>query len=334
MFHRQRRLAEQVIVITGATSGIGLATARLAAKRGTHLMLTGRDRLSLDKLAAELSAGGAQVAVAAADVASRTEIETVAAAAITRFGRIDSWINIAGQTIYGRLEEVSEEDHRRLMDVNFWGVVNGSLAALPHLKRHGGTLVNVGSIGSDFSFPMQGMYSASKHAIKGFTDALRMELEQEHAPVSVTLIKPASIDTPLPQRARNYMDREPRLPPPVYRPRDVALAILTAATRARRDIYVGGGGKLISMVAQLAPRVFDRTAAPVMIAFQKRRAKPRRPQGTLHEIASDFRERGSHLGIVMPISLYTRAVDNPVASAAVTLGGVALLMATRRSRRR
>ena len=105
-------------------------------------------------------------------------------------------------------------------------------------------LINVGSVASDLAFPFQGLYATSKHAVKGFTDTLRMELIAEGAPVSVTLVKPTSIDTPLPQRARNYMDREPTLPPPIYPPEEVANAILHAAVHPQRDIFVGGGGKL------------------------------------------------------------------------------------------
>ncbi len=110
-------------------------------------------------------------------------------------------------SIYGRLDEVSEEDSRRLFDTNFWGVVNGSLVALPHLLKQGGALINVGSEVSDAVVPLQGMYSASKHAVKGFTDALRVEIEEvDKAPVSITLIQPTAVNTPYPQHAKNYMD--------------------------------------------------------------------------------------------------------------------------------
>src|SRR4029079_11582679 len=106
-----------------------------------------------------------------------------------------------------------DEDNRRLFDTNFWGVVYGSLAALPHLKTNGGALLNVGSEVSEAVVPLQGMYSASKHAVKGFTDALRVEIEEiDGAPVSITLIQPTAVDTPFPQHARNYMANEPKLP--------------------------------------------------------------------------------------------------------------------------
>src|SRR5690606_6572309 len=131
---------------------------------------------------------------------------------IARFGRIDTWINNAGISIFGRLEEVTEEDSRRLFDTNFWGVVHGSLAALPYLRKNGGALINVGSEVSDAVVPYQGMYSASKHAVKGFTDALRVEVEEmDEAPISITLIQPSAVNTPFPMHAKNYMDKEPKL---------------------------------------------------------------------------------------------------------------------------
>src|SRR3954466_1499031 len=149
--------------------------------------------------------------------------------AIQAFGRIDTWVNNAGVGIWGRIEELSEADMRQLFETNFWGQVYGSLVALSQLRQHGGALINIGSVTSDRSIPLQGIYSASKHAIKGFTDALRMELEEEGAPVSVTLIKPSAIDTPYFQHAKNYMSVQPKPPAPVYAPEVVANAILRAA---------------------------------------------------------------------------------------------------------
>src|SRR4029078_6221271 len=117
---------------------------------------------------------------------------------------------------YGRLDVVEDQDSRRLFEINFWGVVNGSLVALPYLKRHGGALINVGSEVSEAAIPLQGMYAASKHAVKGFTDALRVEIEEvDKAPVSITLIQPTAVETAFPRHARNYLDKEPKLPDPM-----------------------------------------------------------------------------------------------------------------------
>ncbi|UUX95595.1 SDR family oxidoreductase [Aquabacterium sp. J223] len=286
-------LNQQVIVITGASSGIGLATARMAAREGARLVLAARSEPALQQIADELSALPACEAVAVAcDVGRREDVDRVAATALERFGRIDTWVNDAGVAIYGRLEEVSEADSRRLFDTNFWGVVNGSLAALPHLRRHGGALVNVGSEVSDAVIPLQGMYSASKHAVKGFTDALRVEVEVvERAPLSITLIQPTAVDTPYPQHARNYMDREPKLPTPQIDPEDVARAILKAATHGGRDVKVGAMSTLDTLASKVMPGVADKMAA-LQDDRQQADEPPRNPEGALFRPSGGGTERG------------------------------------------
>lgn len=199
-------LEEQVIVITGASSGIGLATAKCAAKRGAKVVMAARSEEATKKIVDELNSAGGEAIFVPCDVSKKEQVEQLARAAVDRFGRIDTWVNNAGVSIYGRLDEVSEEDSRQLFETNFWGVYHGSLAALPYLKEHGGALINLGSEVSEAVVPLQGMYAASKHAVKGFVDALRVEIEQlDEAPVSITLIQPTATDTPFPQHARNYM---------------------------------------------------------------------------------------------------------------------------------
>jgi short-subunit dehydrogenase len=259
---RLKPLAEQVIVITGASSGIGLATVQAAAARNAKLVLIARSETVLASVVDRINQGGGEAIYAIADVASRQQVEQAAQAAIAYFGRIDTWINDAGISIYGRLDEVSEADSRRLFDTNFWGVVNGSLAALPHLRQQGGALINVGSEVSEAVLPLQGMYSASKHAVKGFTDALRIEIQEvDEAPVSITLIQPTAVDTPYPQHASNYMDKEPKLPDPKIDPFQVAEAILHAAEHEERDIKVGAMAKLNTALGKVLPSVADKMAA-------------------------------------------------------------------------
>ena len=209
---RLKRLSDQVIVITGATSGIGLTTARMAAARGAKVVLAARGEEALEQLEQQLRERGAEALAVPTDVGKKDEVHALAQAAIKRFGRIDTWINNAGISIFGRAEEVTEEDNHRLFQTNFWGVVNGSLEAVKHLRKDGGALINLGSELSEVAVPLQGMYAASKHAVKGYTDALRMELEHDKLPIAVTLIKPAAIDTMFSVHARNYMDVEPKLP--------------------------------------------------------------------------------------------------------------------------
>ena len=243
---KHRPLNEQVIVITGASSGIGLATTRAAAERGARVVVSSRNGGALAEACRDIESNGGQAVSVVADVGRRDEVQRIADTAIERFGGFDTWVNNAGVSIYGRLEEITEEDARRLFDTNFWGVVAGSLVAAAHLKSRGGAIINIGSELSDASLPMQAMYAASKHAVKGFTDGLRMELRQDKAPVSVTLVKPAGINTPYPEHAKNYTSQELTLPPPVYAPEEVAHAVLFAAEHPKRDIFVGGGSKLVS----------------------------------------------------------------------------------------
>src|SRR5690348_11041294 len=267
---RLKPIREQVIVITGASSGIGLATAKAAAEEGARLVLAARDEDSLKRIVAELKAHGADAIHVMADVGQRAQVQAIADRALEHFGGFDTWVNDAGVSIYGRLEEVSDEDHHRLFDTNFWGVVYGSQVAVKHLRANGGALINLGSVASDMSLPLQGMYCASKHAIKGYTDALRLELEEQHAPVSVTLIKPTSIATPFAQHAKNYLPKEPTLPPPLYKPEDVAQAILYAAGHPVRDIYVGGAGKVMTTLNKNFPSVMDKISSRMMTAMQMR----------------------------------------------------------------
>lgn len=309
-------LREQVIVVTGASSGIGLATARMAARRGARVVLAARSGATLAEIAAEL---GPRATHVVADVGRREDVQAIADHALATFGGFDTWVNVAGLTVYGPLREIAAEDHERLIRTNFWGTVYGSLIAAEHLRERGGAIINVGSIASDLAFPFQGLYAASKHAVKGFTDTLRMELRAEGAPVSVTLVKPASIDTPLPNRARNYMDREPTLPPPIYPPQEVANAILHAAVHPQRDIIVGGGGKLFVMSKEFAPGAYDELA-PAIIALQKRSEPPRNPEGALHKPEGAGRERGDPPVYVMRTSAYTRATLHPLATAGLAAG--------------
>jgi short-subunit dehydrogenase len=311
-------LNEQTIVVTGASSGIGLAIVRLAVERGARVVMVARNIGAMEAERDRLAARGGKTIAVEADVGDRAALDAVAHRATAAFGGFDTWVNVAGMTIYGKLWQVEERDNERLMRTNFWGTVNGSLVAVEHLRRKGGALVNVGSLASDVAFPLQGMYCATKHAVKGFTDALRMELLQDGIPIGVTLIKPASIDTPLPHRARNYMDREPTLPPPLYRPEEVAEAVLHAAVHPRREIYVGGAAAALSNLKAVAPGAYD-LLAPAIATFERKSETPRDPEGGLHRSKSAGQVRGDYPGPVLA-SAYTRAGLNPVTTVVLATG--------------
>ncbi len=324
-------LKEQVIVITGASSGIGLATALAAARKGARLVLAARNAEALRAIARDITNdGGAAIAVTA-DVSHRDDVQKIANAALSQYGGFDTWANIAGLGIYGKIEDVSIEDSRQLFDINFWGTVYGTLEAAAHLRNKGGVIINMGSVGSDVPLPLHGIYCASKHAVKGFTDTLRIELKAEKSPVSVTLIKPSAIGTPFFRHAKNYTDAEYKAPPPVYAPEEVANAVLYAATHRIRDIYVGSAGPLLSRAQRAMPALMDWYQGRGLPEGAAQAPHQRISEGSLYAAGDDGRV---HEG-KGAISVYTRAVTNPgitgATLATLTAAGALAIYAASRS---
>jgi NAD(P)-dependent dehydrogenase (short-subunit alcohol dehydrogenase family) len=318
-------LPEQVIVITGASSGIGLVTAKEAARRGARVVLAARNDSDLGRAVEAIRIAGGRAIHVAADVADRGEVEAIGEAAVREFGRIDTWVNNAAVAIYGRTTDVPIEDMRRQMDVNYWGQVYGSLAAIRHMRIRGGALVNVASALADRAIPLQGNYSAAKHAVKGFTDSLRMELEDDGVPISVTLVKPASVQTPLFDKARTYVGVEPQPVPPVYAPEVVSEVILHAACHQLREIVAGGSGVKLS-AARWVPRVADRYMERWTFDSQSTDVPTNgRDDNLFAPVADDGGERGKNwTGHTRSSSIYTKGALNP--RAAVRIGS--LLLAT------
>lgn len=315
-----RPIDEQIIVITGASSGIGLATARLAAERGANVVLAARTREALMSAADEINRdhpGAASFVVA--DVGVRADVERIAEHALERHGRIDTWVNNAGVLIFGMMAEQEEADMRRLFDTNFWGVVNGSLVAAEHMRTSGGALINVGSVESDRGVPLQGIYSASKHAVKGFTEVLRGELVAQGAPISVTLIKPAAIATPLPQHTKSEEGIDPSFPRPLYAPEEVARTILAAAERPVRTAYVGGAARVLGITAALAPRLADWVSETLLLKVQ-RGGSAATPGDNLYSGKSEGVVHGASTG---RSSLYSLAARHPAVVLAAAGGALA-----------
>src|ERR1044071_3185496 len=316
-----KKLSDQVIVITGASSGIGLVTARLAAKRGARVVLNARNETALRQVTDEINEQGGEAIYVVGDVGRFDDVKKIADAAIRRFGGFDTWVNNAGVSIYGPVLDQSLEDQRRLFETNYWGTVHGSIVACAHLKQRGGALINVGSVLCDVAIPIQGTYCATKHAMKGYTDALRLEVEEQGAPISVTLIKPSAIDTPYTQHAKNLMPVEPMNPPPVYAPDLVAEAILHCAENSERDLYVGGGGKMLAAAGQHAPRLTDKLIEATMFSWQKS-SQPKLDGGadSLYAPSADGEERGGYSGHVAESSVYTKASVHPLIAGSLLAG--------------
>jgi short-subunit dehydrogenase len=323
-----KALNDQVMVITGATSGIGLATARMAAEGGARLVLAARDGDALNTLAHEMRQRGMDVATVAADVGNPADVARIARTALERFGRVDTWVNNAGISVYGRNEDVALEDMRKVMQTNFWGVVHGSLEAVKLMKgRGGGALINLGSEVSDRAIPLQGTYAASKHAIKAFTESLRMELDKENAGISLTVVKPSAIATPFPNHAKSYMEHEPDLPPPNYAPELVAQAILHAAQVPERDVYVGGHARLTSLAGYLMPRALDRFMSRAMFSQQQSdrpNSSARRDALYAPDAAHELRQRNDSEHRVVERSPYTSFEMRSAPAKTVLLGGALL----------
>lgn len=326
-------LSQQTIVITGASSGIGLATAFQAAEAGAQVVLASRNESALKQAVDHIVSKGGRAHYIPTDVSKHDEIENLASKTIELFGGFDTWVNNAGLGLWGRLDQVTDADHRQLFDINFWGIVYGSTTALRTLKQRGGALINLGSVASDFAFPMQSMYSVTKHAIKGFTDSLRREQMDEGAPVSITLIQPASIGTPFHEHAKNYTGKAKKLPPPVYAPEDVARAILYAAGHPRRSIHVGGAGKLMSVAETLIPGLIDHSSSLMIKAQFGSGPENTLGHDNLWHAGQDGAVRGDHPSIRR--SAFTAANLNPgVASVLVGLAGLGLGLAWTRQRSR
>jgi NAD(P)-dependent dehydrogenase (short-subunit alcohol dehydrogenase family) len=338
-----RPIAEQVVVITGASSGIGRETALQFAERGASVVVAARNEEALRTLEREVTRLGGHAHVAVTDVAQWDQVQRLADEAVAHFGRIDTWVNNAAVSEYATVEQMSTAEIDRIIQVILLGEIYGMKAALPHLIGAGeGSIINVASVLAKASVPLQAAYCAAKHGIAGFTATLRQELARDHPGIAVTLILPASINTPLFTHARSKLGVMPRPLPPIYEPGTVAHAIVYAAEHPRREIVVGGAGKLLLLLQRLSPALVDWLMVSGGRGFTEQRTN--RPDDGRDNLFAPMTGTGRVAGAFgahsQTISVYTRyvalqppAVRIAAGTACAGMAGAALLLAAAVARR-
>ena len=327
----RRTLDGRVVVLVGASSGIGRATALKLAGEGATVVVAARGKRALDQTVAEIGQAGGRGYAIPCDAADRAQVDALARQVVAEHRRIDVWVNVVGIATYGTFEATPPEDFERVIRVNLLSHVWGAYAALPHLRETAGSLIGVSSVYGVRSSPLLTSYCASKWGLRGFYDALRLELRHDDVPVSVTTILPSSVDTPLFVHARSRLGARPQPIPPVYDPDVVAAAIVRAAKHPTREVVVGAAGLGLVALQRFAPALADRTA-PLLWRLQHDDRADGSHDNLYEPLDGSGAVRGGWQGRTWQTSAYTAAVGQRpwVTRALVTGAGV---LAYRRLRR-
>lgn len=273
------RIADSVVVITGASSGIARATATAFAARGASVVLAARTAASLEEAAAECRAAGGRALAVPTDVTDEAAVQELADRARQEFGRIDVWVNAAAVIAYGEFHKTPTEVYRKVIETNLFGQVHGARAVLPVFREQGsGVLVNLASVWGSVSSPYVGSYVVSKHAIRAFSETLQesLWLDRETRGIRVCTILPQCVDTPIFRHAAHYTRRRPSAVPPVLPPSRVVRAVLRSVEHPRRQRTVGMFARFLELSHTLTPGLFNRLVPTVMnlSAFGDEEAEP------------------------------------------------------------
>jgi NAD(P)-dependent dehydrogenase (short-subunit alcohol dehydrogenase family) len=327
-------IEEQVVVVMGASSGIGRETALRFANRGAKVVVSARSEQGLASLVEEIRGTGGKATAIPADVSEFEQVRAVADGAVEEYGRLDTWVHLSAVILFAAFEDTTPEEFRRLIDVNLMGQVYGAMAAVPHLRREGrGALVHISSMGARRSIPLQSAYCASKHGMEGFLESLRVEMEHEGLPIGVTNVLPATINTPFFDKARTKLGVKPVAPPPIYQPGIVADAILHAAERPARDLVVGGAAKALLASQAVSPRLLD--AVMKRVGFEIHYTDEPKPEDAPDNLFAPIEGHdtveGSFSKRAHPRSFYTWLQLHPVLKrsllAGAALGALSILRA-------
>lgn len=326
---RLKPIHQQVAVIVGASSGIGRATALEFAKRGAKVVVAARSQTGLASLVTEIEQLGGNAVAVTADVADLSQVKAIAERAVESYGRIDTWVHLAATAVFAPFEQITPEEFKRVIDVNLMGQVYGAMVALPYLRQTGqGALIHVSSVEARRSLPLQSAYSASKHGMEGFIDSLRVELQHDAVPISVTNVMPATINTPFYNKALTKLNVKPTGVPPYYQPELVAESILYVAEHPTRDIIVGDVGRVLDFFQKVSPAAVDWLLSSIAIEGQHTKTpKAASESNNLYQPVEGYNQaRGDFSHLTIP-SFLDRLDWHPMAKwgLVIGLGGLALI---------
>lgn len=322
---------QQVVAVVGASSGIGRETALQFAKKGAKLVVSARSESGLASLVDEIQAFGGEATAITADVMEFDRVKAIADKAVEVYGRLDTWVHCPANNVFATVDNITPEEFQRVIDVSLMGQVYGAMAALPHLKREGrGALIHISSLLGRRSLPLQSAYCTAKHGIEGFLESLRVELQHEKIPISVTSVMPAAVNTPFYNNALTKLGVKPSGPPPYYQPSLVAEAILYVAEHPTRDFLVGDAARVLDVLQRLSPSLldylFERVAFPLQ---QTNEPKSEDAPNNLYEaVPAHDKVKGDFDNLAIPSVTDWLDKNPPLKWGAIaTLGILALLSA-------